>query len=574
MRKDEKEPLREASAPHSSDSGKPFAFSYPRGRYAYKMQLPGILRVLVVFLFILAVFILVVKTSQWLSVSFFSLTEILRVLSSFFALYLLQKESPSAYTIIWVVMLLLSPVIGFILYAIWGHRPISKRGQRQLSESWKRLAAYLPDPIQQCHTLAQDNETQHSLPRPLHFLLAQGYPAFTNSNVSYFPHGEDQFAQIMEDLRSAQQSILLEYYILSDGYLWEQIEQILIEKAAQGLDVRLMIDDFGSAAQEPRNLEKNLQSHGIRVTRFNPILRYLGRIYVNFRNHQKNCLIDGEIAWFGGCNIGDEYANLYQRFGYWKDGAIRVQGEAARGAILGFLLMWELENGADPALNDPLLSGKSKMSLPALNNPRISDQNDTIKVTKDQNPTRKETTRFCVPYWDGPLFEKKETAFELYLSLITGAQKTLYIVTPYFIPDDRMIRDLCRAGRAGVDVRLLIPGIPDKKSVYDISVYNLGALLKSHVRVFSYSPGFVHSKTMIVDGKMAVMGSINLDFRSLFLNYENAVFLLNDPVIQDLTQDFLQMESQSHEVTFEEWAQRPKIRKIRELFFKIFSPFL
>ena len=379
----------------------------------------------------------------------------------------------------------------------------------------------------------------------------RGFPLYRGCSCRYYKDGESQVDQIFRDLESAEDYIFLEYFILSDGLLWKRVEDILIEKAEKGIKIRILYDDFGSSTKTPPRLHERLREKGIEVINFNPVLSLFSGFYVNYRNHQKVLVIDGSIAWFGGANLADEYVNLHERFGHWKDSALRVEGEAASAAAVYFLEMWSMDKRVPVGQDESIFFKR-----------------------KDKHEPLAKVNSIVSPYRDGPLGNPDNPAEDLYRSLINTAQRSLYITTPYFIVDASMIADLCRVARSGVDVRLLIPGIPDKKNVYLVTRSNIGALLEAGVRVYEYSPGFIHSKVMLADGSRGIIGSINLDFRSLYLNFENAIYIYRDPVLKDMEKDFIDSIRQSKEISYEEWQRRPLKDKIREPIYKIFSPLL
>lgn len=522
----------------------------PATRYSYKLKLPGLIRLLaavLIFAFDLFIFI---RLALYLNNTSFIIYVAVQALAIVLVLFLTQQRRNIGFTLSWTIALLAFPPLGILLYAFWGRKGRFTSREARLSASAKRLAPWHPDPKEQLERLDKEAlSTGASL--QLHYLAESGFSLYRNTSAEYFHNGESQFEQMFHDLENAEHYIFLEYFILAEGYLLERLEGILIKKAAQGLDVRLLFDDYGSTAKAPSNLMRHLQKHGVKVINFNPVLRYIAQLYVNHRNHQKVCVIDGKIAWLGGANLADEYANIYERFGYWKDTSVRLMGEAARGAAIGFLLMWEMESTK--------LDEDYSRFFPELSPEQIAQNKDR---------------GVFVPYWDGPLGNQGNPAVDLYLSLINTSKRRLYIVTPYFIIDENMMLDLCRAARSGVEVILLTPGIPDKKVVFLVTRSNYGPILESGGRVFEYTPGFIHSKTMISDGERAVCGSINLDYRSLYLHFENAVYIQDDPVIGDMEQDFLRTLENATEITYEDWRKRPLLHRLFEPLVKIFSPLL
>lgn len=378
------------------------------------------------------------------------------------------------------------------------------------------------------------------------FLYNAGFPVYQNTVCQYFPLGEDKFVQMFEDLRKAKDFIFMEYFILADGVIWQEVEDILIQKAHEGVDVRLLFDDFGSIIKAPNDVIKKLRSHGVKVYNFNPVLRYVSKLYINYRNHQKCCIIDGNLAYTGGTNLADEYANLYPRFGHWKDSAIRLEGDAVRGLTTMFLIMWESE----------------------------SNRQEDYEKYMPREKLYPNATGYFIPYWDSPLNNPNNPAEDIYRSMINNAKDYLYICTPYFIVDDSMISDICRAAKSGVDVRIITPGIPDKWYAYVVTQSNYAKLMESDVKVFQYTPGFIHAKTVIADDFHAITGCVNFDYRSFHLHFENSVYICGDPVLKDIYDDFLEIFEDSELMDLETWRQRPFKQKAIEAFMRIFSTLL
>lgn len=523
----------------------------PASKYSYKLKVPGMIRLLfaiAIFAAELILFIILSVALRDLSVGFFLLLQIIALI---LVLHITQKHRNSAFTLSWTVLLLSFPPLGLILYLFWGREGRFPRKEAKLRAAQKRLQAWQPDIQKQTEKI--EHLSLSTAPHlQLHYLSRSGFALYQNSSAHYYASGEEQFEQMFKDLERAEHFILIEYFIVAEGQILQRIQDILIRKAKEGVEVRFLMDDFGSVAKAPTHLIRTLRENGVKVQNFNPVNRYISKLYVNYRNHQKVCVIDGQIAWFGGTNLADEYANIYERYGYWKDCAVRVTGEACRGATIGFFIMWELESGHGEKSYSPF--------FPDLSATRFAPEDGKQHV--------------FVPYWDGPLMNQGNPAEDLYLSMFNTAKRELLIITPYFVIDEHMMSDLCRAARSGVQVMLLCPGIPDKKAVNCITRSNYGPLLKAGARVFEYIPGFIHCKTAILDGEAVITGSINLDYRSLFLHYENAVYIHDDPVVQEIRDDFFETLEQSREISLEDWQNRPFRIRLLEPLLKIFSPLL
>lgn len=514
---------------------------------AYAIKIPGLIRLAFVAILVIAIISLNFIFASFLSQSYFYLFTALKFISLVFVLFVIHKDRNTSYVLAWTIIILAAPVAGFIFYLLWGRQSRFKKDRLLYSKIQDDLAPCIDPREADFADLAKeypDSKLQAS------FLVNSGFPVYRNTKCTYYSLGEQKFVDMFIDLKQAKKFIFVEYFILADGIIWQHIEDILIEKASQGVDVRLLFDDFGSIIKAPNDLIRKLRSHNIKVYNFNPVARYIAKLYINYRNHQKCCIIDGNIAYTGGTNIADEYANLYPRFGHWKDTAIKLEGDAVWGLTTMFLTLWQAESGVFETDVTPYMPDFNRVNLP------LADQS------------------FFIPYWDSPLNNPKNPAEDIYRSIINTARERLYICTPYFIVDDSMIRDICRAAESGVDVRLITPGKPDKWYAYVVTQSNYDKLLESGVKVFEYTPGFIHAKTILADDNHAVTGCVNFDYRSFHLHFENSVYICGTGVVKDILDDFTQTFSLSNQVDLEKWRQRSIFRKMLEAFMRIFSPLL
>ena len=514
---------------------------------AYAIKIPGLIRLAFVSLLIIAIIALNFIFASFLSQSYLYLFTALKFISLIFVLFVIHKDRNTSYVLAWTIIILAVPVAGFLFYLLWGRQSRFKKDRLRYSKIEEDLAPYI-DPRKADYADLVKKYPDHKLQAS--FLVNSGFPVYSNTKCKYYSLGEQKFVDMFIDLKQAKKFIFIEYFILADGIIWQHIEDILIEKASQGVDVRLLFDDFGSIIKAPNDLIRKLRSHNIKVYNFNPVARYIAKLYINYRNHQKCCIIDGNIAYTGGTNVADEYANLYPRFGHWKDTAIKLEGDAVWGLTTMFLTIWQAESWVFETDVTPYMPDFNRVNL----------------ASADQS--------FFIPYWDSPLNNPKNPAEEIYRSIINTARERLYICTPYFIVDDSMIRDICRAAESGVDVRLITPGKPDKWYAYVVTQSNYDKLLESGVKVFEYTPGFIHAKTILADGSHAVTGCVNFDYRSFHLHFENSVYICGGSVIQDIDEDFSKTFKISNQVKLEKWRQRSIFRKMLEAFMRIFSPLL
>lgn len=517
--------------------------------YEYKLQVPGILRLLfalLLFFLELGIFAYISVKISKLGLGFLLLWQIAALI---FTIYLSQKPQQTSYVHFWIMLILFFPPLGFILYFVWGRDKRFPKKEQQFKESLARRKPFQKS-TKEALGEVKDLSLNMAAKRQLGYFCNYNFPVYQNCNLTYFRSGEAQYKQMFKDISEAKDYIFLEVFIVADGYIWEKTVDLLIRKAQEGVEIRLLLDDFGTIAKMDWSVINKLKKNKIKFIRFNPVIRYASGLYQNYRNHKKSCLIDGKIAWLGSANLGDEYVNLISRFGYWKDNALRIEGEACRSILLDFLLLWEHER------EFPLDEDYSKF---------------IAQVSTEASPENK---GLLVPFWNGPLGSEEKIAIHVINSVINTATEKLIISTPYLILEDSIAISLCQAAKSGIDVNIILPDIPDKPLVYLISQSNYGNLLKAGCRIYQYKPGFIHAKTLLADGEIALMGSINLDYRSLYLNFENGIYIYKHPVIEDMYQDYENILANCREILLEEWEKRPLWKKIVQFILRPFSPLI
>ena len=369
------------------------------------------------------------------------------------------------------------------------------------------------------------------------------FPVFDNTDVTYFPLGEAMFEQMLLELEQAEKFIFLEYFILDEGYMWDSILQILKRKAAAGVDVRVMYDGTCEFLLLPRDYPKQLEAMGIKCQAFAPLEPFVSTHY-NYRDHRKILVIDGQTAFTGGVNLADEYINRCEKYGHWKDTAVMLRGEAVRSFTVMFLQLWSADQ-------------------------RSPEYHKFVTVPV---PERK-ASGFVMPYSDSPL-DNDRVGEQVYIDILNRAKKYVHIMTPYLILDQQMENALCYAARRGVDVRIILPGIPDKKSAYCLAKTHFAALNSAGVKLYTYTPGFVHAKSFVADDTEAVVGTINLDYRSLYHHFECAVYLYGVDAIADIEEDFRATQHQSLRVTRESIKAEKWIVKLSGFVLKTIAPLL
>ena len=451
---------------------------------------------------------LVLLQAAWLLWAFWAFTTgrvwlngLLKALSICIVLYLVRKDENSAYKIGWIVLIGLLPLLGGALYLAFGNKAPAKGLRTRMQKVERAHTADLAPQEDQTDTL------ERSAKNLSRYVEKYGpYPAWKHTDAEYFPSGEAMYPKLLADLERAETFIFLEFFIVKAGIMWDGVETILKRKAAAGVDVRLIYDDFGSLLGLPTDFIVRMERSRIRCIPFNPVVPLVSLV-MNHRDHRKIVVIDGNIAYTGGVNLADEYINAEHRFGYWKDAAIRLEGAAVWNFTVMFLNSW---NAFRPQETDYAPFAPTKL-------PETSDG-------------------IVQPYGDSPL-DEEPLAETVYLNILNQAQQYIYIYTPYLAVGEEMLDALKNAAKRGVDVRLVLPGIPDKKLVFRLSRSYYLPLLRAGVRIYEYTPGFLHAKCWVSDDRAAVVGSINMDYRSLFLHFECGVLLQHNSQVAALRDD-------------------------------------
>lgn len=463
------------------------------------------------------------------------------ILSMLIVIRIVGNRSNPSYKIAWIIPIMLFPVFGWLLYLLFGGNHLSKRLRKRMQSVDRCMARELHDSCK-ADVLAQTaGEDAGNMARYLE--SAAFCPVYRNTETEYFPSGESQYESILRELKLAQRYIFLEFFIIEPGKMWDTILDILEEKAAAGVEVCVLYDDVGCLFTLPRNYDQQLKKKGIQCCAFNRFRPVLS-VHMNNRDHRKILVIDGKVAYTGGTNLADEYINEKVRFGHWKDTGILLRGDAAWSLAVMFLNMWEHAAGKHLEYADyrPI-------------------QNEVDGVG------------FVQPYIDSPL-DDEPVGETVYLNLIGKAKRYIYLTTPYLIIDHAMSMALSSAAKAGIDVRIITPHIPDKKIVFELTRAHYLPLLQAGVKIFEYTPGFIHAKVFAVDDRFGTVGTINMDYRSMFLHFENGVMLYDTPSVLDIKSDFLQTQSVSQMVSAEECCSIPLGRRMLRALMRIFAPLL
>ena len=420
-------------------------------------------------------------------------------------IYLLNIDMDNSVRITWLVVIAVLPVLGVPLFwytkADIGHNALKKR----LMDLESQTRAQLPQPEGVEQRLEADSPGAASLARYLRG-RGGGFPVYGNTAVTYFNGGEAKFAELLRQLETAEHYIFLEYFIIDEGLMWGRILEVLARKAASGVDVRVMYDGTCEFSTLPRDYPKRLEALGIRCTVFAPVTPFVSTHY-NYRDHRKILIIDGRVGFTGGVNLADEYINHVEKYGRWKDAAVMLEGEAVRPLTILFLEMWSI-------LREPEF--EKFLSVP---------------------PHSVPAKGFAAPYGDCPL-DGERVGEMVYIDLLNRAKRYIHIMTPYLILDGELETALKFAAERGVDVHLILPHVPDKKFAYALAKTHYKSLLDSGVKISEWLPGFVHAKVFVVDDSEAVVGTINLDYRSLYHHFENAVWMKDTACIPAIEKDF------------------------------------
>ena len=482
----------------------------------------------------LSVFVLLVFGQRIAFVEgFYSILSVLLVLGIIKESKSLSKDLP------WIIIIMVFPIIGALLYIVIGGNLKKSKILKNINKSEAAGMKYL---VQEKSVKEEiENQNNGKLKYLMNYL---GFPVTKNNDIKYYPFGELAYKDMLEELKQAKKFIFLEYFIIKKGKMWDEILNILEQKASEGIEIRLIYDDMGCIAFLPSDYPKKIEEKGIKCIAFNKLNPFLG-VILNNRDHRKMMIIDGKTVFSGGMNLADEYINIEHPYGVWKDNGIRIKGDAVWNFTVMFLNMWNSYRNQDEDYE------KYKYGF----------ENENLK-----------TNGYVVPYGESPL-DNEITGENVYLNLINQAEKYVYIFTPYLIIDTDMINSIILASKRGVDVRMVVPGIPDKKIVYSLTTSYFETLIKNGVKIYKYNPGFVHSKVFVSDDKYATVGTINLDYRSLYLHFECGVFMQDVKEISDVKKDLLDAIAESHLVTKNEATPR-FLKGLWQAVLRLFAPLM
>lgn len=514
---------------------------------------------------------------------------VLRVMSIVLIFRILGKHTNSAIKIPWIIGILVAPVAGLILYALLGSRLTSASIRRRFKYIYGIAEGVLP---RDKELMAGLKDIDPDVYGHVYYIDKFGnYPAYRGNEVEYFSEASNAVERLKEELEKAENFIFMEYHAIEDAGSFHAIEDILRRKAKDGLDVRVIYDDVGSLGFVDKPFSKRLNKEGIKCRVFNPVIP-LVNVFMNNRDHRKITIIDGKVGFTGGYNIADEYFNIINPYGYWKDTGIMIKGRAVDSLTMIFLEMWhamrrnrsqreslkDLINQYDMcsiysgARQEDTKDARDK-AKDARENTEGAEDTKCTEDTKDIEVKASDELSIIQPFAENPLYEER-LAENIYLNIAKTANDYLYITTPYLIIDDIMRDELTLAAKRGVDVRIVTPGTPDKKSIYAITKSNYANLARNGVKIYEYTPGFIHSKQHISDDKCGVIGTINMDYRSLYLHFENGVYIYDRQIIKDMKADMEKIFDESNEVTDKYSGRRRMVTRIWHGMLRFISPLL
>ena len=503
-----------------------------------KKHVPAFFRILSLSVLLaaqVAAFVFVFHFCRHYFAYFYAACEIISVLV---VLHIVRQDVNPAYKIPWIILCLVFPIWGGTFYLLFGRIHFTRREKRrsqEIQQSYLTATQNRPDLLQQISPALR--------PQAQYLYARADAPVYTNTQVTFFPLGENMWEEMLTQLRQAKRFIFLEYFIVAPGKMWDAVLEILTEKAQAGLDVRVLYDDIGCLGRVPSHYARTLEALGIACTIFNPFTNPLPS-RLNNRDHRKLCIIDGNVGFTGGINLADEYINYHSPLGHWKDTAVMLSGEGVWSMTAMFLSMWDFER-------------------------QVREDFSLFLPTKRQS-----AVGFVQPFSDSPV-DHEHVGEIVYQNIVCRAQHYVYLATPYLIIDNETIAALTHAAKSGVDVRIITPGIPDKKVVYLLTRSYYDVLLQAGVKIYEYTPGFLHAKQAVSDDRCAMVGTINMDYRSFCHHYECGVWMCDTPAVAEIKADYLRTLEQCRCITLEDcrrhwWARIPLVLPILRLFSPLF----
>lgn len=500
-------------------------------------------RIAIVGLLIFIQLIILIIGIWKLSESFVYLYVFFFIISVLVVIYIVSRTDNPSYKLAWTIPVLLFPVFGGLFYLLFGGKKINNNFKRKIIRVYYEFkGALIQDPMIIRELEEQDKSIANQAKYTSKYAES---PVYKNTLTEYLSPGEKFYERLVEELKKAEKYIFMEYFIVHEGKMWNSILDILEEKAKQGVDVRMIYDDMGCLTTLPYKYNEELERRGIKCKVFNPFVPFLS-IILNNRDHRKITVIDGHTAFTGGINLADEYINEIVRFGHWKDSSIMIKGEAVWNLTIMFLQIWSFNSGENIDYND-------------------------FRFPKDK--FKFESDGYVQPYADSPL-DDEIVGENVYLNIINKAEDYVYICTPYLIIDNELVTALTLSAKSGVDVRIITPHIEDKWYAHIVTKAYYPQLIKAGVKIYEYTPGFIHSKTVVSDDKVGTVGTINFDYRSLYLHFECGVWLYKTSSINAIKEDYINTLKVCTEITLEDCKHVKVYNRILTAIFRVFAPLM
>ena len=499
-----------------------------------------------IFVFLILIqLIVIVAGIGFLGTKVLVANNIVGVLSIIVLIYLINVRQNTSFKLMWIILIVATPIIGVPFFVYNRLQPGTRNIARRIDERISEQRPWLLPEKDTVDRLVVDSGSEYGL---FKYMYEEAhYPVYDGCGLEYYPFGQDKFEALLRELRKAKNFIFMEYFIIEKGVMWGEVLKILREKVKEGVEVRVLYDGTNTMMNLPKNYPRVLRSWGIDCRVFSPMKPVI-TTHQNFRDHRKIIVIDGHTAFTGGVNLADEYINVRERFGVWKDTAIMVKGRAANSFTLMFLQMWNIKDKWADDYGKYMFKG----------------------MDKDENAVY---GGYVVPYGDNPL-DDEEVGKKVYMDILNRASRYVHIMTPYLILDEEMTNSLIFAAQRGIDVKIIMPHIPDKRYAYALARTHYEELIRGGVKVYEYLPGFVHAKNFVSDDEKAVVGTINLDFRSLFLHFECAAYIWHNPVVEEVEADFEETLKECQRMTLKHCKETPFITKICGRALRLIAPLM
>ncbi|MGV3026040.1 cardiolipin synthase [Clostridium thermobutyricum] len=500
---------------------------------------------LVIFGFLLFFQVIILLFIVWqLAEAFIYIYIPLLIISGLVVIYIISRRDNPSYKLAWTIPVLIFPIFGGLIYLIFGGKKINLKFRKKIARAYNeaiKVSVQDPEIIKEL-----EKENKHAANQAKYTSKYALSPVYKNTTTEYLSPGEKFFERLLEELEKAEKYIFMEYFIIHEGKMWDAILEVLERKVKEGVDVRMLYDDVGCLRILPYRYDEVLRKKGIKCHVFNRFVPFLS-VILNNRDHRKITVIDGHTGFTGGINLADEYINEIVRFGHWKDSSIMLKGEAVWNLTVMFLQMWSYES-------------KTKVDYE-----KFKPQTKNNECFIDDG--------YVQPYGDSPL-DEEIVGENIYLGIITKAKDYVYINTPYLIIDNELVTALTLAAKSGVDVRIVTPHIEDKWYVHMLTRSYYPQLIESGVKIYEYTPGFIHSKTVVSDDEVATVGSINFDYRSLYLHFECGVWLYKTKSVLQIKEDYLETLKICTPITLEMSKDVSWLKKIVTAVFRVFAPLM